>query len=343
MLLSDRPLLGDVMPIHAMRRREFITALGGAATWPVAALCQQPAVPVIGYLGSQSLATFASRLDAFRQGLGESGYTDGQNVTIEFRWAEGQHHRLPALAADLVARRVAVLVAPGGAPAALAAKSATTVIPIVFEMGADPIAMGLVSSFSHPGGNLTGVSSLSVEVTPKRLEILHELAPKATVVAALINPTSPTAASQTRSLQEAAGILRLQLHVLHASTEQDVDSAFATLLKLRAGALVVASDTFFAFHSEQLAVLTARHAIPAIQQSRDFSVAGGLASYGGNFMESHRQAGIYTGRIIKGDKPADLPVQQVTKLEMVINLKTAKTLGITVPPSVLSRADELIE
>jgi putative ABC transport system substrate-binding protein len=331
------------MSVQQIKRREFIAALGGAAAWPVAVRGQQPAMPVIGYLGAQSPATFASRLEAFRQGLGESGYVDGRNVTIEFRWAEGQHHKLSALAADLVARQVAVIVAPGGAPAALAAKSATTAIPIVFEMGADPIAMGLVSSMSRPGANITGVSSLSVEVTPKRLEILHELVPTATRVAALLNPTSPTADSQTRNLQAAARVLRLQLHVLHASTEQDVDAAFATLPQLRAGGLVVASDTFLAFHSEQLASLTARHAMPAIQQSRDFSVAGGLASYGGNFMESHRQAGIYTGRIIRGDKPADLPVQQVTKLEMVINLKTAKILGLTVPHSLLARADEVIE
>jgi ABC-type uncharacterized transport system substrate-binding protein len=236
-----------------------------------------------------------------------------------------------------------VIVAPGGAPAALAAKSATTAIPIVFEMGADPIAMGLVGSMSRPGGNITGVSSLSVEVTPKRLEILHELVPAATVFAALVNPTSPTADSQTRNLEAAARVLRVQLHVLHASTEQDVDAAFATLSRMRAGGLVVASDTFFAFHSEQLAALTAQHAMPAIQQSRDFSVAGGLASYGGNFLESHRQTGIYAGRIIRGDKPADLPVQQVTKLEMVLNLKTADALGLTVPPALLARADEVIE
>jgi putative ABC transport system substrate-binding protein len=331
------------MSVQQIKRREFIAALGGAAAWPVVVHGQQPAMPVIGYLGAQSPATFASRLEAFRQGLGESGYTDGRNVTIEYRWAEGQHNRLPALAVDLVGRQVAVIVAPGGAPAALAAKSATRTIPIVFEMGADPIAMGLVSSLNRPGGNLTGVSSLSVEVTPKRLEILHALVPRAAVVAALVNPTSPTTDSQTTNLQAAARALRLQVHFLHASTEQDFESVFATLLQLRAGGLVVASDTFFAFHSEQLAALTVRHAVPAIQQSRDFSVAGGLASYGGNFMESHRQAGIYTGRIIRGDKPADLPVQQVTKLEMVVNLKTAKILGLTVPHSLLARADELIE
>jgi putative ABC transport system substrate-binding protein len=326
-----------------MRRRAFITLVGGAAVWPLSARAQQPAMPLIGYLGAQSPAAFASRVRAFRQGLGETGYAEGRNVAIEFRWAEGQHNRLSALAADLVSRQVAVIVAPGGAPAALAAKSATTTIPIVFEMGADPIAMGLVGSLNRPGGNLTGVSSLNVEVTPKRLEILHELVPTAAVLAVLVNPTSPTADSQLRNLQAAANTLGLQLHVLHASTERDFDTVFATLLRLRAGGLVVASDTFFATHSEQLAALTVRHAVPAIHQSRDFSTAGGLTSYGGSFVESHRQAGVYTGRIIKGDKPADLPVQQVTKVELFVNLKTAKTLGVTVPLPLLARADEVIE
>jgi putative tryptophan/tyrosine transport system substrate-binding protein len=325
-----------------MRRREFITLLGGAAAWPAVARAQQP-MPVIGYLGAQSPAAFASRVIAFRQGLGETGYAEGRNVAIEFRWAEGQHDRLSALAADLVSRQVAVIVAPGGAPAALAAKSATTTIPIVFEMGADPIAIGLVGSLNRPGGNITGVSSLNVEVTPKRLEILHELVPTAAVLAVLVNPTSPTADSQLRNLQAAARALGLQLHVLHASAERDFDTVFATLLQLRAGGLVVASDTFFATHSEQLAALTVRHAVPAIHQSRDFSTAGGLMSYGGSFVESHRQAGVYTARVIKGDKPADLPVQQVTKVELFINLKTAKALGVTVPLPLLGRADEVIE
>ena len=326
-----------------MRRRAFFTLVGGAAVWPLSARAQQPAMPLIGYLGAQSPAAFASRVRAFRQGLGETGYAEGRNVAIEFRWAEGQHNRLSALAADLVSRQVAVIVAPGGAPAALAAKSATTTIPIVFEMGADPIAMGLVGSLNRPGGNLTGVSSLNVEVTPKRLEILHELVPTAAVVAVLVNPTSPTADSQWKDLQAAARALGLQLHVLHASTEGEFDTVFVTLLQLRAGGLVVASDTFFATHSEQLAALTVRHAVPAIHQSRDFSTAGGLTSYGGSFVESHRQAGVYTGRIIKGDKPADLPVQQVTKVELFVNLKTAKTLGVTVPLPLLARADEVIE
>jgi len=326
-----------------MNRRAFITLLGGAAVaWPLPMRAQQP-MPVVGYLGAQSPATFASRLKAFRQGLGEAGYVEGRNVAIEFRWAEGQHSRLPALAAELADRQVSVIVAPGGAPAGLAAKSATTTIPIVFEMGADPIALGLVGSLSRPGGNLTGVSSLNVEVTPKRLEILHGFVPGAAVVAALVNPTSPTAESQVKNLQAAAAALDLQLHLFHASAERDLDPVFETLSQLRPGGLVVASDTFFATHSEKLAALTIRHAIPAIQQSRDFTIAGGLVSYGGNFMESHRQAGIYTGRILRGDKPADLPVQQVTKVELLINLKTAKILGITVPLPLLGQADELLD
>jgi putative tryptophan/tyrosine transport system substrate-binding protein len=300
-------------------------------------------MPVIGYLGAESPAAFASRLRAFRQGLGETGYAEGRNVAIEFRWAEGQHNRLSALAADLVGRQVAVIVAPGGAPAAIAAKSATTTIPIVFEMGADPVALGLVASLNRPGGNLTGVASLNVELSPKRLEILHELVPTATVVAVLVNPTSPTTDSQLRNLQAAARTLGLQLHVLHASTERDFDTVFETLLQLRAGGLVVASDGFFATHGEQLAALTVRHAVPAIHQSRDFTIAGGVMSYGGSFMESHRQAGVWTGRIIKGDKPADLPVQQVTKVELAINMKTAKALGLTFPITLLGRADEVIE
>jgi putative ABC transport system substrate-binding protein len=326
-----------------VRRREFITLLGCAAVaWPLAARAQQPAT-VIGYLGPESPAAFASRVRAFRQGLGEAGYVEGRNVAIEFRWAESQHSKLPALAADLVGRQVAVIVAPGGAPAALAAKSATATIPIVFEMGADPIAMGLVSSLNRPGGNLTGMTSLSVEVTPKRLEFLHEAIPTAAVFAVLVNPTSPTVDSQLKSLQAAAQTLRLQFHVLRASTERDFDTVFATLLQLRVGGLVVASDTFLGTHGEQLAGLTIRHAVPAIHQSRDFTIAGGLISYGGNFVESHRQAGVYTGRIIKGDKPADLPVQQVTKVELFINLTAAKTLGLTFPRSLLARADQVIQ
>jgi ABC-type uncharacterized transport system substrate-binding protein len=325
-------------------RRKFLATLGGAAAaWPLAARAQQRAMPVIGYLGPESPAVFASRVRAFLQGLGETGYAEGRNVVIEFRWAEGQHNRLPALAADLAGRQVAVIVAPGGAPGALAAKSATTTIPIVFEMGADPIAIGLVGNLNRPGGNLTGVSSLNVQVTPKRLEILHQVVPAAAEIAVLVNPTSPTTDSQLRNLQATALALGLQLHVLHASTERDFDAVFVSLLQRRAGGLVVASDGFFATHSEQLAVLTVRHAVPAIHQSRDFAIAGGLMSYTGSFLESHRQAGVYTGRILKGDKPADLPVQLVTKVQLIINLKAAKTLGVTFPRSLLGRADEVIE
>jgi len=327
-----------------MKRREFIALIGSAvAAWPLAARAQRPSIPVIGYLGPESPAVFASRVRAFREGLGETGYVEGRNVAIEFRWAEGQHNRLPALAADLVARQVAVIVAPGGAPGALAAKSATTTIPIVFEMGADPVAIGLVGNLNRPGGNLTGVSSLNVQVTPKRLEILHEVVPAATEIAVLVNPTSPTTDSQLKNLQAAARALGLQLHVLHASTERDFDAAFVTLLQLWAGGLVIASDGFFATHSEQLAALTVRHAVPAIHQSRDFAIAGGLMSYAGSFMESHRQAGVYTGRILKGEKPANLPVVQSTKVELIINLKTARALGITVPLPLSGRANEVIE
>jgi putative ABC transport system substrate-binding protein len=327
-----------------VRRREFISLLGGAAAaWPLAARAQQAALPVIGYLGPESPAAFASRLRAFRQGLGETGYVEGRNVVIEFRWAEGEHNRLPALAAELAGRSVNVIVAPGGAPAALAAKSATTKIPIIFEMGADPIAMRLVETLNRPGGNLTGVTSLNVQVTPKRLEILHEVVPAAGMIAILLNPTSPTTDSQLRNLQAAANALGVRLHTLHASTERDFDTVFETVLQLRPGGLVVASDTFFATQSEQLAALTIRHSVPAIHQSRDFTIAGGLMSYAGSFMESHRQAGIQTGRILKGEKPVDLPVQQVTKVELFINLKAAKTLGITFPLSLLGRADEVIE
>jgi putative tryptophan/tyrosine transport system substrate-binding protein len=327
-----------------VRRRDFIKAIAGsAATWPLAARAQQKPTAVIGYLGAESPPAFASRLRAFRQGLADTGYAEGRNVSIEYRWAQGQHSRLAALATELVGHHVTVIVAPGGAPAALAAKSATTTIPIVFEMGADPIAIGLVASLSHPGGNLTGVTSLSVEVTPKRLEFLHEMIPTAGLVVVLVNPTSPTAESQSRKLQVTARDRGLQLHFLQASNERDFDTVFATLPELRAAGLVFASDTMFATHGEQLAALTVRHAVPAIHQSRDFTIAGGLMSYGGSFVESHRQAGVYAGRILRGDKPADLPVQQVTKVELFINLKTAKALGITVPQSVQNRADEVIE
>ncbi|MBX9830177.1 MAG: ABC transporter substrate-binding protein [Xanthobacteraceae bacterium] len=326
-----------------MTRRKFLKHFGiAAAAWPLAARAQQP-MPVIGYLGAETPAAFASRVRAFRQGLGEGGYVEGRNVAIEFRWAEGRHDNLPALAAELIRRPVTVIVAPGGAPAALAAKSAGATMPIVFEMGADPMALGLVETLKRPGANLTGVTSLNVQVTPKRLEILRETIPTATRIAVLLNPTSPTTPSQLRSLQAAADALGVSLHVLHASTVRDFDRVFATLAELRPGGLVVASDGFFATHGEALAALSVHHAIPAIHQSRDFAVAGGLMSYAGSFMESHRQAGIHTARVLKGEKPAELPVQQVTKVELIVNLRTARTLGVTMPLTLLGRADEVIE
>jgi len=311
------------------------------AAWPRAPRAQQTGMPVIGYLCPQTPAAFVSRLIAFRQGFEETGYVEGRNVTIEFRWAEGQHDRLRALAADLVSRQVALIVAPGGAPAAIAAKSVTTSIPIVFEMGADPVALGLVDSLSRPGGNLTGVSSLSVEVTPKRLEFLRKAVPTAASIAVLINPTSPTAGSQLTSLS--AGATGLQLHVLNASTVGDLEAVSASLLKLRPDGLVFTSDTFFGTNAERFAALTVRHRIPAIHQSRDFVIAGGLMSYGGSFLESHRQAGIYAGRVLNGAKPADLPVRQVTKIELLINLRAAKTLGIKFPAALTILADIAIE
>ena len=298
---------------------------------------------MIGYLGPESPDPFASRVRAFRDGLAETGYVEGRNLAIEFRWAEGRYDRLPALAAELANQQVAVLVAPGGAPVALAAKSATTSIPIVFEMGGDPVALGVVGSLNRPDGNLTGVSSLSVEASGKRLEILQEVVRPATVVGAVANPTSPTAAAQVRNLQTAAEALGVQLQVLHASAEQHFDAVFAALSQSGASGLVFTSDPFFANRSQQLAALAVRHAVPAITQSRDFTIAGGLMSYGGSFVQSHRQAGVYTGRILKGDKPAGLPVQRITKLELLINLKMARSLGVALPLSLLARADEVIE
>jgi putative ABC transport system substrate-binding protein len=326
-----------------MRRRAFIALVGGAAVaWPLAARAQGPALPVVGYLGTESPALFATRVRAFREGLNEVGYVEGQNVAIEYRWAEGHYDRLGPLAAELVSRKVTVIAAPGTYAAARAAKAATATIPIVFYAGVDPVAVGLVASLSQPGGNLTGVSDLSATILPKKLELLRELVPTATVVGLLADPTNP-ASDISGAVQEAARNLGLQLHVLHASTERDFDAAFTTLAQLRADGLVIGSALTFTARSEQLAALTLRHAVPTIFQFRQFVAAGGLMSYGGNVLDAHRQVGVYTGRILRGEKPVDLPVQQSTKVELFINLKTAKGLGITVPPSLLARADEVIE
>jgi putative ABC transport system substrate-binding protein len=326
-----------------MRRRNVIRLLGGAAAWPVAVRAQQSAMPVIGFLNSSSDDADGDRMRAYRRGLSETGYVDRRNVTIEYRWADGQNERLPSLAADLVRRRVSVIVT-GGTPATLAAKAATTTIPIVFIVATDPVEAHLVVSLNRPGGNLTGVTALNVELAPKKLELLHELLPAATVVALLVNPTNPVAAeTQSRELLAAARTLGLQLHVLHASTESDFDPVFASLTRLRAGALVIGSDLFFTSRAEQLAALAVRHAVPAIYQFREFAAAGGLMSYGGSSTAWGYQGGIYTGRILSGAKPADLPVQQVAKVELVINMKAAKALGLTFPITLLGRADEVIE
>jgi putative ABC transport system substrate-binding protein len=324
-----------------MKRREFITLLGGAAAWPIAAPAQQPTMPVIGFI-SGDLSRLDDRLNAFRTGLSEIGYVDGRNAAIEYRLAEGQSERLPALMDNLI-RVPATIIAAGGLPAVLAAKAATTTVPIAFYVGADPVEMGIVASLNRPSGNLTGATGLSVELVPKRLELLHEMVPTATIAALLVNPTNPNAARQTRELRAAALTLGLKLHVLHATNERDFEAVFAGMAGLQAGALVIGADGLFIRHGRQLGALTVRHRVPAIFQDRAFVAAGGLTSYGASITDAYRLVGVYTGRILKGENPGELPVQQVTRVELTINVQTAKALGLEVPPTLLARADEVIE
>jgi putative tryptophan/tyrosine transport system substrate-binding protein len=323
-----------------MNRRELLVLLGSMMIAARAPRAQQKVMPVIGFLGAGSAGPLFTVVGAFRQGLNETGYVEGQNVAIEYRWAEGRYDRLPALAADLVGRKVDVIAALGGTSPALAAKSATATIPIVFSVG-DPVERGLVASLARPGGNLTGVSSL--DLAPKRVEMLSELVPRATLIAVLVNPDNANAERIVRDVQEAARAKGLQLLTLKASTESEIDTAFATLVELNAGALVLPSDAYLNSRREQLVALTARHAVPAIYDWREYPAAGGLISYGPSLTAAYRLVGVYAGKILKGAKPADLPVQQPTTFELVVNLKTAKELGLTVPPSILSRADEVIE
>ena len=333
------------MASYIQRRKFLATLLGGAAAaWPLAARAQQPRpMPVIGVLTSRVSGDAPQLLAAFRQGLKDTGFVEGQNVRIEYRFAGNENERLPALAADLVHRQVTVIAATTTA-AALAAKAAATTIPIVVELAANPVELGLVASLNRPGGNVTGVTHLNTEVAPKRLELLHELVPTASTFAHLVNPSNPALAEiNTRTLQTAARALGLRLHVLNASTERDFDAVFARLIELRAGGLVIGPDAFFTARCEQLAALAVRHAVPAVYEIREFVAAGGLMSYGVNLTDAYRLAGVYAARILKGEKPGDLPVQQTTKVELIINLKTARALGVTMPPTLLARADEVIE
>jgi putative tryptophan/tyrosine transport system substrate-binding protein len=327
-----------------MQRREFIAGLGTAVAWPLAARAQQP-IPVVGFLSGASPGAFPGTAigPAFREGLKESGFVEGQNVAVEYHWAEEQYDRLPGLASALVRRQVAVIVA-AGTPALLAAKAATTAIPIIFTTVVDPVEAGLVASLNRPGGNLTGWTILNIELGAKQLELLHELVPMASSIALLVNAANPVFAEPTtKNVQTAARALGLQLHVLNASTDQEIDAAFATLVQLQAGGLVIGPDNFFNSRSEQLAALALRHQIPAIYQYREFVAAGGVMSYGGNLTDAYRLVGAYSGRVLKGEKPSNLPVQQAVRLELAVNLKTAKALGLTIPESLLATANEVIQ
>ena len=326
-----------------MKRREFITLLGGAAAWPLAAHTQQQAVLVLGYLSTRSPGEAKYTTDAFTQGLNEIGYIEGRNLAIEFRWAELQYDRLPTLASDLVRRQVAAIVAVGGIHSGLAAKTATSEIPIVFVSAGDPVTFGLVASLNRPGGNVTGISMITVALAPKRLELLHELVPAPAVIAMLVNPTSPYVGPETKDVMASVRALGRQVQVLNVSTGEEIDTAFATIAQQRAGALLVSGDPFFDSQRDRLIVLAAHHAIPAIYQWREFPLIGGLMSYGTSILDAYRQSGIYIGKILKGAKPADLPVMQPTKFEFVINLRTSKALGIEIPPKLLTFADEVIE
>jgi putative ABC transport system substrate-binding protein len=330
-----------------MRRREFITLLGGAATWPLAARAQQAVMPVIGFLSSYAAESFAPETQlyaaAFRKGLSEAGFSDGHNVTIEYRWAENQPSRLPVLAAELVHRNVALVVATGGSVSALAAKAATSTIPIVFTTGGDPVAIGLVASLNRPGGNATGVAFLATALAAKRLEIMSELAPKVSNIGFLVNPNNASATAEISDVEAAARAMGKQAVMLRASTEREIEMASAALVRQRVEGLMIAADTFFDARRNQIVELAAQQAMPAIYFSRQFVTAGGLMSYGSSITDGYRQVGLYAGRILKGDKPADLPVMQATKIELVINLRTARTLHLDVPPLLLARADEVIE
>jgi putative tryptophan/tyrosine transport system substrate-binding protein len=326
------------------KRRDFITLLGGAAVaWPLAARAQQATMPAIGYLSARSPADSAHLVEAFRRGLSEAGYVEGQTVTVEHRWALGQHDLLPAMAVELVRKPVTVLVSVGGESAALAARAATSTIPIVFIIGGDPVKLGLAASYNRPGGNATGISILTSTLEPKRLGLLHELVSQAATIGVLLNPNFPSFEGQLRDVQEAARAVAVQIHVLRASTDGEIEVAFETVAQERVAALAVAADPFFDTRRDKLVALAARHSVPTMYHFREFAGAGGLVSYGANIPDAHRQIGIYTGRILKGEKPADLPVMQPTKFDLVFNLSTAKALGLEIPPTLLARADEVIE